>query len=313
MSKKFITILVALAVAAIGLSGCGSKASDKQTDGADNSAEEEYDLVIASHYNEKVDSHIGDEFAKEHNLKIKYIDYVGDENLNALDVLLMAQDTEVDIFYANVLDVAKYVRMSYYEDLKQYDSLKSKIESNSFIDFLSNYDGKCFGVPVCPRYNEKDMFMFASPDFLTYCFENIDGFAGTYADPDGEKLYELFKHLYENDGDKVEFPLEEVDYNVASCSGYVMMSPFSEHKETAALYLDFAYDHYKDNVIRPYPDLGDIDFDNTYLTWRSTHYQVCSPLYDAKNKELMKTDGSEKALRKLAKETAKHVRMMLEG
>ena len=142
MSKKFITILVALAVAAIGLSGCGSKASDKQTDGADNSAEEEYDLVIASHYNEKVDSHIGDEFAKEHNLKIKYIDYVVDENLNALDVLLMAQDTEVDIFYANVLDVAKYVRMSYYEDLKQYDSLKSKIESNSFIDFLSNYDGK---------------------------------------------------------------------------------------------------------------------------------------------------------------------------
>lgn len=97
MSKKFITILVALAVAAIGLSGCGSKASDKQTDGADNSAEEEYDLVIASHYNEKVDSHIGDEFAKEHNLKIKYIDYVVDENLNALDVLLMAQDTEVDI------------------------------------------------------------------------------------------------------------------------------------------------------------------------------------------------------------------------
>lgn len=71
MSKKFITILVALAVAAIGLSGCGSKASDKRTDGTDNSAEEEYDLVIASYYNENVDSHIGDEFAKEHNLKIK--------------------------------------------------------------------------------------------------------------------------------------------------------------------------------------------------------------------------------------------------
>lgn len=313
MNKKLLAILTALFVAATVFTGCGNKTSDSLSGNSDISSDEDYDLVIASFHNEEVESHIGDDFAKEHDLKIKYIDYVGDENLNALDVMLMAQDTEVDIFYADVLDVSKYVRMDYYVDLKQYDDLKSKIESNALIDYISNYEGKCFGVPTFPRYDEKDMFMYICPEFLTYCFENVDGFAGTYSDADGEKLYELFKHMYENDGHKVECPLETVDFKVADCSSYVMISPFSEHKDTAALYLGFLFDYYKDKEPRPYPDLEDIDLEDTYLTWRSTHYKVCAPLYDAINKELMETDGSEKALRKLAKETANRVLMRLEG
>lgn len=316
MSKKLSAILVAMAVAATGLFGCSDSKIDNKSGSTGDSVEEEYDLVVASYslddsYSQS--SYIDDSFAEEHGLKIKHITYSGDENINKLDIMLMAQDTDVDIFFASVLDVAKYVRLGYYEDLKQYDNLKEKIESNVLVDYVSNYDGTCFGVPSFPQYDNKHIFMYASPKFLTYCFENVDGFEGTYADPDGEELYEVFKYMYENDGDKVEYPLEEVDYKVADCAGYVMMSPFSKHKDTAALYLEFMFDYYRDFEFKPYPDLGDVDLEGTYLTWRSTHYKICAPLYDAINNELMKTDGSEKALRKLAKETADHVLMRLQG
>lgn len=318
--KKLIAMILSLVLVLSLLTSCGSEPNEVVDDGLSSvETKEEYDLIIA--YWENGESNaldhqmkiVGDKFAEEQGVRVKYITFRGSSTLNDLDVMLMAQNTDVDVFYAGVLDVAKYIRMGYFVDLSQYDNLKAKIESNTLVKYISEFDGKYFGIPSYPRYNDESMFMYISPKFITYCFENVDGFAGTYSDPEGEELYEVFKYIYEHDGDRVELPLKEVDYSYADCNSYTMMSPFSKHKDTAALYLEYLFDYLKTAEPVPYPDVGDIDLSGTYLTWRSTHYKVVEPLFVAYNDELMSCDGSEKALRELAEDAARGVRMRLEG
>lgn len=311
--KRIIVItvsLVLLLTMVLTFVACNKQNTDNQLS---TESQEEYDLVI-SYYGG--DTHIlktiGDKFAEEHGLNVKYLGFEGDENIGELDIMLMAGDTHVDVFYTVSLDVAKYVRTGYYVDLGQYENLRVLIESNSLVQYISEINGEYFGIPGFPQYNYEQMFMYVSPALLTYCFENIDAFTGTYLDPKGEELYDVFKYIYEKGGDEEEFPLKSVDYSYATCNGYAMMSPYAENKDTAALFLEYVFNYLKDAQPVPYPDLGDIDLDGTYLYWRSMHPGFGSPIIDAYN-ELMSCDGSEKALRELAEEAARGVRMRLEG
>lgn len=312
--KKLIAMILSLVLVFALFTACKGNNAEEYTS-SDIESEEEYDLVI-SYYAHDSGTHIlktiGDKFAEEHGLNVKYLDFVGDENIGELDIMLMAGDTHVDVFYTVSLDVAKYVRTGYYVDLGQYENLRALIESNSLVKYISEINGEYFGIPGYPQYNYEQMFMYVSPALLTYCFENIDAFTGTYSDPKGEELYDVFKYIYEKGGDEEQFPLKSVDYSYATCSGYAMMNPYAENKDTAALFLEYVFDFFKDAQPVSYPDLGDIDLDGTYLYWRSMHPGFASPIIDAYD-ELMSCDGSEKALRELAEDAARGVRMRLEG
>lgn len=276
---------------------------------------EKADLVIAyagmpEHFMQLV----GEAFAEETGLKVEFIAFRGNEGseIQELDVMLMSKSTRVDVFYTDMLDISKYVRSGYYVDLGQYDNLNNLIESNELVKFVSEYNGQYFGVPAFPENENKYRVMFSSPERVNYCIQNINAFEGTYSDPDGEKLYELLKYVYEKDGDIYEYPLEEVDYSLATCSGYVVMSPFSEHKDVAAMYMEYVFNHLKDAPPVPYPEGVEIDKDNTYLEHVCIHPMVVQPITDA-FKEAVNTDGSDEALHELACEAARQVRMRLEG
>lgn len=307
MFKKALVIILAITTIVF-ITGCNSNTYN------DGSAYEDYDLVVAFYGNEKHSlKTVGDEFAEDNGISIKYIFFESEDEIRNLDIMLMANDTKIDVYCTTTLDVAKYIRLGYYTDLGQYDNLKALIESNSVVKYVSDFDGEYIGIPAFPRYDNKQRYLYMSPMLLTYYFENIDGFTGEYLDPNGEKLFEVFKYLYANDGDIVEYPLEEVDFICVTCEEYMIMSPFSEHKDLAAKYLECMFEFYKTARPYPYPSLDDVSFENAYLDWRSMHYYVREPITLACRDELLATDGSDEALRKLAKEAAREVRQRLEG
>lgn len=312
MFKRCFLSFLALLILTLSLTGCNKKS---QYD--DGTSYEEYDLVVALFTMLDLDSsaakRIGDKLAEDHGLKIKYICFEGEDEIRNLDTMLMAGDTKIDVFFSSNLDVGKYIRHGYYTDLSQFENLKSLIESNNVVRYAVDFDGEYIAIPTTVIYDHKQKYLYMSPALLTYFFENIDAFTGTYSDPDGEKLFEVFKHIYQNNGDEVEYPLEHVDFTCVVSEGYVMMSPFAEHKDVASLYLEYVFDYFKDAPPYPYPENDDVSFENAYLNWRSMHYYVREPITLAVREELLKTDGSDEALRELAREAARQVRMRLEG
>lgn len=308
MFKRMLTVILTILTVMLAFAGCSKNTYN------DGTTYEEYDLVVAFYGSEMHSlKKVGDKFAEDNGISIKYIIFENEDEIKNLDVMLMANDTKIDIYCTTTLDVAKYIRLGYYIDLGQYENLRTLIESNSVVKYVSEFDGKYIGIPAFPRYDNKESFLYMSPVLLTYFFETIDGFSGTYSDPDGERLFEVFKYLYENDGDIVEYPLKEVDYVCVTSEHYIMMSPYSEHKDLAARYLECMFEHYQSAPPYPYPDLNDVSFENAYLDWRSMHYYVREPITIACRDKLLSTDGSDKALRDLAREAAKQVRMRLEG
>ena len=281
------------------------------SDGEDNTDYDEYDLVILRYYSAAPTDDVADALKDELGWKIKIVTYGLDEHYK-LNTKLMARDDDFDLYIDASADFSKYMLNGFYTDLKQFDSLIGKMSSNRLVDFAADYNGEYIGLPMTLKYNDSLIFENSSPAVLDYCAKNLDTLEKRFSDPDGEKLFEVLRYAYDNGGDVKEDPREYIDFSFVE-SSYCIMSPKSRHKDAAALFLERMYDAIENTpetpVSGPYPDIGDADLSNAYLTWKFMN-EARSPIVDAYLATL-ESDGEDGTLKKLAKEAAAEVAMMV--
>ena len=265
---------------------------------------------LASPYIEQIAEYL----RKSEGMKIELVHY--EDDTYALNTKLMSEDNYIDIFLTITLDIYKYVRAGYYEDLSAYPSLKERVESNNYTKNVATYEGSYFGIPCESRYMDNTIFMYNSPLLINYIKDYVDVLNGEFKDSDGSKLCEVFKKMYEKGGDEVELPLDEVDYKY-TFEDYVIISPYSKHKEKAVRFLEEVFDYMNKTSklsnewqLYSYP-APDEDVNGMYITWKAHVPNVVMPILTARQ-EIMNTDGSEKAIKKLAKEAASKIAMQIE-
>ncbi len=273
---------------------------------------DDYDLVILRYYNSVPTDEVAQKLTEELGWKIKIVDYDVDDYYK-LNTKLMARDDDFDLYIDSSWDFSKYMLGGFYTDLKQFDSLKEKLSSNRLVDFAADYNGEYIGVPLYLTYNHELPFSNTSPAILDYCAKNVDSLEKRFSDPDGEKLFEVLRYVYDNDGDVKEDPREYIDFSFIE-SSYCIMSPNAKHKEEAALFLERLFDAFKTMPEGPlsarYPDIGDADLSDTYMTWRFMSPEVRRPIIDAYLAAL-ESDGKDSTLKKLAQEAADKVAMWI--
>lgn len=330
MHKKLLAAVTALMVI-ISLCSCSSSnapAGDdsfakndliagNKADSSDADSEHDPEALVIAYYGlaSPYIEQIAEYLRESEGMRIEIVHYKDDAY--ALNTKLMSEDKSIDIFLTITLDIHNYVRGGYYEDLSAYPSLRERIEGNNYTKSVAAYEGDYFGVPCESRYMDNTIFMYNSPLFINYIKDNVDVLSGEFRDKDGSKLSEVFAKMYEKGGDEVELPLAEVDYKY-TFEDYVILSPYSKHKEEAVRFLEEVFDYMNKTSelsnewqLYSYP-APDEDVSGMYITWKAHVPSVIMPLLEAKQ-ELMNTDGSEKAVKALAKEAAKEVLMRMEG
>ncbi len=312
MKKTIISIILILSII-LSLSSCADS-SDKSS---------AYDLTIASCGSSAYTAelyYVLEEFEKEYGWKIEILNFDIESDAYALQTKVLAKDKDIDIVYSPTLNLPQLIKDKYYVDLGKYDSLRSKIESNAFTKHVCCYNGDYFGIAIYPRVITASEQLASLTNFK-YIFSNLDLVEGKYDDPNGEELFNILKHYYEykDPATEPQYYSEEFPY---ISSEYLIINPYSKNKDNAALFLEKCFDYlngdktYSDrsgNVIsagQPYPN-GD-DYSNMYLLNMYATYDITSIIGDAIN-AAKESDGSDEALRKLAKDAAKEVRKRLEG
>ncbi len=312
MKRTFLSLLLVVFTLTM-LTACSGH-------GNDNS----YDLTIAScggaGYTSEI-NHVIEEFEEMYGWKINIVDYDIEKDYYALQTKVMAKDKDIDIVYSPTLDIFNLINSEYYEDLSKYDGLKSRIEGNEFAKYACSYNGEYFGVSIFPSITTKDAVPI-SRTIKKYILYNINLVEGIYRDSDGEELFEVLKHYYQYPDDPIDTPYYAEDCDYIS-SEYLVINPYSKNKDNAVKFLEKAFDYisgdieYADergNIYTaryPYPDVDDLI--GVYLYWmHNDSDNITKPIGDALNSAL-KSDGSDEALRKLAKDAAREVRQRLEG
>lgn len=245
-------------------------------------------------------------------------------DFDKLILKLMAGDNDFDIFataggYHHSADSGAYV------DLKEIESLNSRISGNAAADLVVSYDGKYLGVPIgvrnyCteeyyPENGSQFSYSLAVSESI-YFARNIDIAEQRYSDPDGDELYKLFKFINDNPtGNRKKMPFgEEVTIFNA---GVYMLNPQSQNYDNAIKFLEYLFDVYNGDIpgVVPeedlYPKLESTE--NCYAEWRCRPVDIILPIFEARNAVLAQNGNmGNKELKKLAKETAAQVRMRIE-
>ena len=272
---------------------------------------EEYDLVILSYYNPAPVSDVVKQLEDELGWHIKTVTYDVDDHYK-LNTKLMAGDSDFDLYIDSSSDFSKYILNGFYADLKQFDGLRERLSSNLLADFAADINGEYIGLPLTLKYNDELKFSSSSPTILDYCAKNLDELKGRFDDKDGEKLFNVLKYVYEQNGDIKDDPREFIDFDFVECS-YCVMSPHSAHKEAAAAFLERLFDAIEalpETVVSaPYPVVSEENLDNAFLTWKFMG-EIRAPIIDAYTAAL-ETDGSDAELKRLAKEAAAEVAMRI--
>lgn len=236
---------------------------------------------------------------------------------------LMAGDTDFDIFNTGGV-VQNYVDSDVYVDLKQIESLNSRISGNAAADFTASYNGRYFGVPThinnlnSEEYYPEDGSQFSYSLVVSennYCAKYVDVAEKRYSDPDGEELYKLFKYIYDNPGgNKKKMPFGD-DITILGTNVY-LLSPNSQNRDNAVKFLEYLFDVFNGDIkgIVPesdyYPRLESTE--NCYAEWRCRPTEIINPIFKARNTiRNQKEDLSKSELKKLAKETAAEVAMRM--
>ncbi len=267
-------------------------------------------------------------FEKETGVLVRTVNYGNDTT--RLDIKLMAGDTDFDLFCPVGYNVNKYVALGVFNELENYGTLTDKLDKSPTVATVAKYNGEYFAVPTYvgytyPKalYSEGGTFAFSRIITLCqYCARNVDAVSQTYLDPDGEEFYKVLKFLYDNpEGNEKKMPFGEefLDENgefAGLRSDYVMLNPASENKDNAVLFMEFVYDAYSGNID------GIVPADSQYMTlmksdvyfadWEHLPMSVVEPLFNAYH-GVLKTNGSSKEIKALAKEAARQVKMRLEG
>lgn len=263
------------------------------------------------------------EFEAEHGVMVRTTDYRN--NIDIIDLKLMAGDTDFDLFCPVDYSLYKYVSTDMYGDLSRYPSLVAKLEGSRAATVAAKSSDSYFGVPtsleymyVRDFYPEDSEFAFSRVVTLCqYCAENVDITNMTYSDPDGEEFYKVLKYIYDNPlGNLEDMPYGDkyIDGEFRCLTGdYIMLNPASQNKDDAALFMEYVLDAYSGNIpalsddIRPYMELDDGEY---FTDWNLIPMSIVQPLFKAKN-TVMNTDGSKKEIKKLAQEAAAEVAMRI--
>lgn len=347
--KFALVLILSFSVLLLSLSGCGKEASDdslnsdNSSQSSDNSESQSsdseggrfgniFDDVDDRYYNFGKDPEyyegaltiafrggVDVQFIimdlLESGEKINVVEYPLGGPFESLNMKLMAEDSDIDIFYTLSLDLYTYITSGYYEDLSQYDVLREKFESNEFVDYVASYNGTYVGLPIeCYYYdtatNEQN------DSFTKYLAKNVSALNGEFRDENGDELFELMKYLYDNPDDPRSDPFYE-DTEVRMIGGeFLMINPYSERKEEAAEFLAYCFDLLTGEkaapihpIAKPYPT-GIDDFEGVALYWDYQPWSIIEPLREAYN-TLRQTDGTDAELRKLATDAANGTSMRL--
>lgn len=258
-------------------------------------------------------------FEKETGILVKdaYTDF------DKLVLKLMAGDDDFDIFntsgaYHNYVDSGAYV------NLKEIESLNSRISNNAAADLVVSYDGKYFGVPVhisniwteenYPEDGSKFSYSLVVSEAI-YFARNVDVAEQRYSDPDGDELYKLFEFLNDNpEGSRKKMPFGD-DATILNSNVY-MLNPKSRNYDNAVRFLEYLFDAYNGDIpgIVPEADLYPIleSTQNCYVEWRCRPIDIISPIMETRNTILNQNgDLSNSDLKKMAKEAAAEVAMRI--
>ncbi len=275
--------------------------------------------ITISGETEKIPDEIIEGFEAEYGILVR----TADIDYDRLALKLMAGDTDFDLVVPPVGGDTDIILAGAYYNLKQYESLNSRISSTEIVEYLSSHNGTYFGVPInivnyysrenwIASYGSLDSYPALVSQFL-YFAQNIDVSKGEYSDPDGEKLYKLLKFLYDNPtGGENEMPFgDEIETYTPS---YIMMSRSSEKKDDALLFLEYAFDVLNGDISGvideslTYPDIEPNK--DTYIGWKWQDMDYRLPIIEARQK-ISQTDGSAKELKELAREAAQKAKMIM--
>ena len=257
---------------------------------------------------------------------------------------LMAEDIDFDCFYTRSLPIYIFPTSGKFVDLYKYDELKTRIQSNLLARAVSEYDGKCFGLPInlgcAPIHHEtfagmsekeiKDEKEFMDLAGIPYCdnpagtyneylFRNIDLSTGIYSDPEGEELYEVLCHLYEHPEDSADNAYYPMNYDMKlTTPQFIVLNSASHKKQLMAEFLTYIYDYInRDDSPAKYPTVTEDGLENIVISWKYNESEIAAPVLKAKNAvtrermgrtDIMNSSDPYKEIAKLAKEAAAEVK-----
>ncbi len=259
---------------------------------------------------------------------------------------MMAEDIDFDCFYTKGLPIYVFPTSGKFVDLYEYDGLKERIQSNALARVVSEYDGKCFGLPVnlgCFSLTQdvyagrteqqiKDEKEFMELAGIPYCdnpastyrdylIKNIDLSKGSYSDPKGEELYEVLRHLYEHPEDSADNAFYPQNERKQASSQFIIINSASPKTQLTAEFLTYIYDYInREDSPRKYPTVTDDEIESMVVLWKYNENEVGAPILDAKNAvtrdkmgrtEIMESPDPYKEIEKLAKEAAAEVAMRI--
>ncbi len=272
-------------------------------------------------------------FEKNEGIIVNLVRYENENDVAIVETKLMAGDKDVDIYYIAGMGIPPVYREGAYTELSQYEALTQKLEANPTADYLCNYDGNRYGVPIKVKYESKDLLISPGVDSYEpmkqmifddfgkrgnvaskYIYKNINPMTEEYLDQNGDELFEVFKWLYAHPDDPYENDVYPEDMSLI-WSDYLILNRNSENKELAVKLLEYAVD-LQSGSVKPasgelmyfYPEL---DTQRLHLAYHAGYrYRdiLALPIV-----ELNKTDGSDEALRKLAQDTARSIKLRMEG
>lgn len=274
------------------------------------------DLTIACYMQGSMCLEVIESFEKKYNVNVKIISYP-ENKFYALDTKLMARDTDIDLFTTGTLDFYKYIQSGYYTDLSTYESLKTRIESNSYTKRACEFNGTYYGIPQFPNV------LSYTDTIRTYLMRNLHLGDGVYDDPNGDELYEVLKHLSQLSvvDDGFDNTFYEGSYTTI-VDEYLVLSPYSQNKDLAVLLLEMMFDYINGDIsledakgnpitfFRPYPNGEDLS--DAHLSWDYFNQETKKYIYDVYD-QVVGSAFTDDELKVLARKAAGRVSMRLEG
>ncbi len=262
-------------------------------------------------------------FERETGLIVRTVSFGND--VDRLNIKLMAGDTDFDLFEPIYFHQHKYILSDMFEDLSKYEGLKSRLDGDIAAGYISKLDEKYVGIPtgISSQFNKDTYPEDGSPRTYSiamsetlYFAQNIDITEGVYNDPDGQKLYKLLKFIYDNpNGNESKMPFGNgEDFKAIDCR-FIMMNPSGTHKENSVKFLEYMFDVLNGDISGVVPENRQyIDIDSTedvYIFWKFFAADYTNPILSACN-TISNCDGKSSTIKEIARETAAKVRMRIE-
>lgn len=244
-----------------------------------------------------------------YHITVNFLEYKDDDGKQKLNMKLQAGDADIDLYDANLLEPAYYVRAGAYVDLNTIESLQAKFAASPYATAAASWNGTIIGVPTEAYFFDSAVERNAdgtrdnsSVEF--YMARYIGAAEKRYDDPDGTALAELYRHLAEYPEDDAGEPLWG-EFSMIF-GGLVMMNPNAAHKEEAALFLEellclYMGEREEDRManpmaammVTPYPEV-DVP-ENVYRKWTGWNQSVYTMIRDGAEEVQKGADAAQTA------------------